>query len=154
MTVFLLALGLLAPTAFAQADEAAFLQCPELLMLQQDGNGNDSYVPTGASFAVAKSEKGKYGWLATIKHNDNLLEVTDVLASTLKPQEVTGDPREMVQGILTEVSWDDVQSIRYANINVEANRDDAGGAEVFELLGAQGSLGMAVRYGWGFGKCR
>lgn len=129
--------------------------CQNLEYYQQDESGKGSFKSADMSITVSASTTGKYGYAALIvlKNGKKSLENDTQLsvASAAEAKEL----RELASLLLPNLNWQDVTNVRTAIIGVKADRDDAGGINLYELLAKdQKVLGRIARVGWGFGRCQ
>ncbi|NJL24484.1 MAG: hypothetical protein HC902_04495 [Calothrix sp. SM1_5_4] len=128
------------------------MSCDEIRMIDMDTGQLQAEV-TDLTMKVYDSSQGKRGLVAEVKASGGSLVEKDVEIILL-----TGKDKNFVKDLASitapEVNFDDVDSVRTANIGVRANADDASGAFIFELLDKQERLlAKLMQYGWNGGRC-
>jgi hypothetical protein len=153
--VAVIGLFLLADVALAAEAPKAEMVCNDLMLITaMDSNDKPVLESTGFTIQVFKSEQGKRGWISFLidKEGKSNLE-QDVEISVVQPAQAPNFV-DLLASLYPAVKLADVESVRVANIGVQANLEDGGGVLLMYGLGADGRvLAKLTQVGWGFGKC-
>ena len=136
----------------AQAALPSLLSCPNILLYQPQEDGA-VFLPSHFSVYVAPSTEGVYGWEAKVNDGTRFFKETDVAVTEVSPDEA-GFARDIAARVAPDLRWEEVHSVIYGNVGVEANLDDAAGMGLFELYDARGHLlAKLAHIGWSLGVC-
>jgi len=112
------------------------------------------FKPADFSVTVVASNASPQSYKAIVvsggrSHEERDVEIRNTSAADAR------ELKEMSETLLPGLKWEQVFSVRAANINAKASREDGSGLLLIELFDKkQASLGKIVEIGWGFGRCQ
>ncbi len=137
----------------ARAESASNeMVCSRIQMLNLETGKLDPNVVAG-EFTVYRSPLGLRGLVAEFKPSNSPRIEKDV-EITIVTGKAMNHVKELSALVLPDLNFENVKSVRAANIGVKANREDSAGSWIFELRGHDGKvLGKPLQIGWGGGLC-
>ncbi len=130
------------------------MECRDVQVMEQDDQGNITFISGDYSIAIHDSADGKRGLAAVLTTKDGQ-SFTDLdVRIDMIPAKDAENVKELASVLAPSINWSDVANVRAGTIRVEANEQDASGMTIFEIQDAQGTvLSRLTQIGWGFGKC-
>jgi len=154
MNYLFLALSVFALALPASAgDSKPVVSCMNADFYQPGEDGKPVFQPSGMSIVVSPLAQTEYGYTAVISGRGQTYENPDTQVQTVTADK-SGEIKGLSTALLSDLNWENVAFVRTANVGVKANRDDAAGIKIFELLDKnQAILGAVATIGWGFARC-
>ena len=111
------------------------------------------YIKKELNLKVFKNSMGKYGYEATYVYNGN--QVSELYTDfTIMVKPFDEEALEFIEFFFPLINHTKVQTIKFANIGVQANEEDANGINIVNIYDAKMNLvGSAGTIGWGQIKC-
>jgi hypothetical protein len=155
MKILVTILSCLSMSSFAFGSQE-LLKCETASVMTDydETTGTPKFEDFVMSLTVTEDKQTQYGFRADYIHETKKVAELDTNYSVLPFDSQDEDMVAMVNLLRPDIDINDIETVGYANIGVDANAGDQAGIALWNLFSKKGDLlGIVGLFGWAPGRC-